>query len=75
MQTGLLWFDDNPNATLEDKVQRAAAHYECKYGQRPNLCFVHPAALDDGTTIASIRVQPRRSVPPNHFWLGVYDAN
>jgi hypothetical protein len=46
MKTGLLWFDDDPRKELEEKVLRAAAHYERKYGQAPNLCFVHPSAFD-----------------------------
>ena len=32
MKTGLLWFDDDPQKRLEEKVQRAATHYERKYG-------------------------------------------
>ena len=46
MKTGLLWFDDDPRRQLEDKVLRAAAHYERKYGQVPNLCFVHPSVFN-----------------------------
>ena len=46
MKTGLLWFDDDPRKELEEKVLRAAAHYERKYGQAPELCFVHPSAFD-----------------------------
>jgi hypothetical protein len=47
VKVGLLWFDDDPGRRLEDKVLRAAAHYERKYGQPPNLCFAHAAALGD----------------------------
>ena len=76
MKTGLLWFDNDPNKRLEEKVIRAATHYERKYGQSPNLCFVHPSAFD-GNGNGSIRkaggveIRPGRSVLPDHFWLGV----
>ena len=58
MRTGLLWFDDDPRKDLVEKVLRAAAHYERKYGQAPDLCFVHPSAL--GTATASA-VRKRRA--------------
>ncbi len=83
MKTGLLWFDDDPRKELEDKVLRAAAHYERKYGQPPDLCFVHPGAFDNGNgngkrgrhgdvrKVGEVEIRPGRSVLPHHFWLGV----
>ncbi len=76
MKTGLLWFDDDPRKELEEKVQRAAVHYERKHGRPPNLCFVHPSALDgDGKQpirkAGDVEIRTGRSVLPNHFWLGV----
>ncbi|HDQ71713.1 MAG TPA: hypothetical protein ENN19_06405 [Chloroflexi bacterium] len=83
MKTGLLWFDDDANKELEDKVMRAAAHYERKYGQAPTLCFVHPSALDGNGNgkgkgngqskceMGGVEVRSGRTVLPNHFWLGV----
>jgi hypothetical protein len=76
VKTGLLWFDDDPRKQLEDKVKRAVAHYERKYGQSPTLCFVHPSAFDGngqrGVKKASgVEIRSGRSVLPDHFWLGV----
>ena len=75
MDTGLLWFDDDPHRQLVEKVMRAATHYEHKYGRLPNLCFVHPAAVEGNTKrpikAGSVEIRPGRSVLPNHFWLGV----
>jgi hypothetical protein len=45
MNLGMLWFDNDPKATLEVKVERAAAYYQHKYGKSPTLCFVHPSML------------------------------
>lgn len=76
MKTGLLWFDDNPNTTLEDKVLRAAAHYERKYGRRPDLCFVHPGAFGgngQARKADGVEVRPGHSVLRDHFWLGLAD--
>ena len=43
MNLGMLWFDNDPKASLEVKVERAAAYYQHKYGKTPTLCFVHPS--------------------------------
>lgn len=81
MKTGLLWFDDDSRKELDEKVLRAAAHYERKYGQAPDLCFVHPSAFDNGDgkrgkqdevkKAGEVEIRPGRSVLPHHFWLGM----
>ena len=45
MYTGMLWFDNDAKAELKLRVERAAEYYRRKYGQQPNLCFVHPSML------------------------------
>ncbi len=82
MKTGLLWFDDDPRKELEEKVLRAAAHYERKYGQAPDLCFVHPNAFNGNgngkrgkkggvVKAGEVEIRPGRSVLQHHFWLGM----
>lgn len=74
MDIGMLWFDNDPQADLAKKIARAANYYQNKYGQTPNLCFVHPTMLKDQqpTRTGSIELRQSRSVLPNHFWLGVH---
>ena len=78
MKTGLLWFDDDPRKELEEKVLRAAAHYERKYGRSPDLCFVHPSAFNGNGNgkrrtkkAGGVEIRPGRSVLLHHFWVGV----
>jgi hypothetical protein len=81
MDTGLLWFDDDPRRGLEDKVGRAAKRYRDKYGRWPNTCFVHPQMVTDhlGQSLGlagarSARQKIRVIAAPNillhHYWLG-----
>ncbi len=75
MKTGPLWSDDDPRKTLEEKAQRAAAHYEHKYGHSPNIYFAHHRALDgDGKQpikkAGGVEIRAGRSVLQSHFWLG-----
>ena len=82
MKTGLLWFDDDPRKELEEKVLRAAAHYERKYGQAPDLCYVHPSAFDGNgngkhakkssvVKAGNVEIRSGRSMLLHHFWLGM----
>ena len=74
MESGLLWFDDHANRELADKVARAVAHYQHKFGCTPNTCYVHPDALKGNgkqtVDVGGVAVKPRPSVLRHHFWLG-----
>jgi len=71
IEWGLLWFDDTPGRTLEEKISQAATRYQIKYGQPPTMCFVHPSMLGDVVNVGGIQVNGLRTVLPHHFWLGV----
>ena len=82
MNIGMLWFDNDPKAGIQTKIERAASYYRSKYGDSPNLCFVNPKMLSNGAAelprlsgkSGEIEIRPSRSVLPNHFWLGVQSA-
>jgi hypothetical protein len=82
MKTGLLWFDDDPRKELEEKVLRAATHYERKYGRSPELCYVHPSTFNgngdgkrgkkgDVVKAGKVEIRAGRTVLLHHFWLGM----
>jgi hypothetical protein len=72
MNTGMLWFDNDPKVDILTKIQRATEYYQNKYGQKPDLCFVHPSMLTEKPSRSNgIEVQANQMVMPNHFWLGV----
>ena len=86
MEEGMLWFDNDQKADLDSKVERAVEYYQKKYGDRPNLCFVHPSMLmrngggnkakkigKNGSqpTSKSVELRPSISMMPNHFWIGM----
>lgn len=63
---GLLWFDDGPRRSPQEKAA-AARRYAERFGRLPAICYVHPSALS-GSAISpdvggvSLRVETRRSV-------------
>ena len=76
MQEGLLWYDDDPQRSLAEKVGRAVRRFEQKFGARPNVCYVHPSAF--GTEgkrlkVNGVVVAAKISVLRHHFWVGCAD--
>jgi len=80
METGLLWFDNDPRTSLEEKIRRAACRYAQKFGQPATLCILNPKALAalSGEPPREVLVEGRavkvlaaRQVLPHHFWVGV----
>ena len=49
MNIGMLWFDNDPKAEIAIKIDRAATYYHTKYGIVPNLCFIHPSMVNNGS--------------------------
>lgn len=45
MNIGMLWFDNDPKKSLQQKIDGAVQYYEKKYGRKPNLVFVHPTMM------------------------------
>ena len=84
MNTGMLWFDNDPKTALAAKIERAVEYYRKKYGHRPNLCLIHPSALENpkkekgsnpGNNKSGITVRPYQPVLPGHLWIGVEEKN
>lgn len=76
MNQGLLWFDNSKTATFEQKVQGAARYYRRKLEHMPEICLVHPEAMQQASRIVDcdgypITVKPYKSILPDHFWIGV----
>lgn len=72
MDFGMLWFDDDPKRSLDEKIAKAAHYYFLKYKIIPTACMVHPKALPDGETqLSVIKVTSGNFVLPNHLWIGV----
>nr|MBN1228606.1 hypothetical protein [Anaerolineae bacterium] len=70
MLTGMLWFDDDMQRKLDEKLARAAARYLSKYGHEPNLCYVHPSTLFSSPgRVAGMALKESNIVLPHHYWL------
>lgn len=72
MKEGLLWFDNDPNRKLADKINQAVTRYQVKFGHRPTTCYVNnldlTGQLDE---VNGVRLRPVADVRRHHFWIGV----
>jgi hypothetical protein len=75
MQEGMLWYDDDSERTLEEKVRRAADYYRDKFGRLPDLCLLNPNTLNGGPAkVAKIELRTKPNVLLHHFWLGMDES-
>lgn len=75
MNTGMLWFDNDPKSNLQSKIERAAEYYQKKYGVSPNLCYLHPSMMSTEAVKSNrIDIRPNQMVLPNHLWIGLQET-
>ena len=75
VKVGWLWFDDDSKSSLEDKVARAAARYQARFGRSPKLCYVHRGTVgEQGLTCGRLQLRNAGNVLPHHF-LFVVDGD
>ena len=71
IKEGLLWHDSG-SEDLAWKLARAVRRYRARFGNKPNVCYVHPALLPNGDRkVAGVLVRPSSRVLRHHFWLGL----
>lgn len=73
MITGMLWFDNDQNTTLTNKIDRAAQYYKKKYGHSPDVCFVHPTMIEaaaESKQTAAMEIKASEMILLHHLWIG-----
>jgi hypothetical protein len=72
MDIGMLWFDNDKKSDVISKITRAADYYRRKYGEDPNICFVHPSMIAEKIqNMKGVAIRSNSTVLPHHFWIGV----
>lgn len=72
MQEGLLWFDNNPERKLGEKIKQAADRYQAKFGRKPTVCYLNTTMFESNqANINGIELKPAKNVRPHHLWIGV----
>jgi hypothetical protein len=72
MQQGLLWFDNNTDIDITEKVKQAATRYRKRLQHQPTVCYVNEAEYDQNfSKVGKIIIRPASNVRRHHFWLGI----
>lgn len=75
MNTGLLWFDNDPSRTIAAKVTDAARCFAKKFDAPPSICYVSSRSVKDDMVIpfdeGEIKIVPVSNILVNHFLVGV----
>lgn len=72
MNTGMLWFDNDPKADIVTKISKAMAYYQKKYGQKPNLIYVNPGLkFESPAKTSGVDILTDHMILPDHFWVGI----
>lgn len=51
---------NDPKTALEAKIERAVDYYRKKYGHDPNLCLIHPGALENPASVDGAGEKPKK---------------
>ena len=72
MEQGLLWFDNNPNKDLTEKIKQAAARYRVRLKQQPTVCYISKTEWSNNPeAVGKIVVKTTDYVRPNYLLIGV----
>jgi len=72
MATGMIWFDNDPQKSINEKINFAIQYYQKKFGSEPTLCFLHPIFMDKTLDLNSnIEFNFNKNLSPDHIWVGM----
>jgi L-ascorbate metabolism protein UlaG (beta-lactamase superfamily) len=71
---GMLWFDNDTRRPFDTKIEQAIQHFKTKYGDAPNIVYVHPSCMPSAEAAQAIKVEAAENVLPFHYLLGIRQA-
>lgn len=63
----LMWFDDSPKHSQEQKIREAAARYAERFGTPPTVALVAPSEV---VSVEGLVVKGSAYVGRNNIWVG-----
>lgn len=69
MILGMMWFDNDKEKPIEQKVREAKIRYERRYGIVPNVCYVSESVPREVKT--EVELRRAQYILPWHFWIGL----
>lgn len=74
IRNGMLWFDNDTRRSFGTKLEAAIRYFKAKYGNDPNIVYVHPSNMPPAEAAQEIKVEAAESILPYHYLLGIRQA-
>lgn len=71
MSTGLLWYDNDKNKSMTQKVVDAKERYAQRFQRPANLAYVNSSDFPFVGIVDGIEILSKHTILPNHVWVGV----
>lgn len=72
MATGMIWFDNDPQKNINEKIQMAIRYYQNKFGSQPTICYLNPKLQDKFIeNEPDIEFDYNLNLSPDHIWVGI----
>ena len=72
MNNGMLWYDNQTDQPVENRIKKAVDYFISKYGHPPLCCFVHPDMTSQPIQLGDhLKIIPNERVLKNHIWLEI----
>lgn len=65
----LMWYDDNPKRTAEQKTQAAIIAYQQRFTANPNVVLVNEE--EQGIAIEGVTIRAEKNIRKNNYWVGL----
>ena len=76
VREGLLWYDNDPQRKVVDKVSRAVERYRSKLRHKPTVCYLNVKDFDGDIEEGNgVFLKPVSNILPHHFLIGVEATN
>ena len=71
MTTGMIWFDNDLQTNIEEKIKLAIRYYHRKFGSQSTVCALNPKLQEIlQQPVADIEVNYNSDLSTDYIWLG-----
>jgi hypothetical protein len=72
MTTGMIWFDNDPQKNINEKIRNAIKYYQNKFGSQPTICYINPKLQEKFLeSEQEIEISFNNNLSPDYIWVGL----
>lgn len=68
----MIWFDNDPQKNINEKIRMAMKFYQNKFGSQPTICYLNPKQQEKFlVTEQDIEINYNVNLSPDYIWVGI----